>query len=195
MKYIIGLVFVAAILVSSTVQSQHLNFGIKGGANFYNVNTNNTPGNFDIKPGIHLGLLWHIHVADHFAIQPELVYSQQGTRYNFGSDENRIKLDYINVPVLFQYMFDNGFRFQGGPQLGFLVNAKSELNSNNTDVKDSYEKNDVSLVVGMSYVKPSTGFGVDSRYVRGLTEINKNGLSESKNNGFQVGVFYLFGHH
>lgn len=74
-----------------------------------------------------LGLLGHIHLNSQWAVQPELVYSSQGAK-SAGTEQ---KLDYINVPLLLQYMFDNGFRLQAGPQLGLLVRAdnKNDLNS------------------------------------------------------------------
>lgn len=91
-------------------------------------------------------------------------------------------------------MFDNGFRLQAGPQIGFLTSAKSEVNNNDTDVKDSFEKIDVGLTLGVSYVNPISNFGVDVRYSAGLSNINKSTNVETFNRGFQVGVFYLFKH-
>ena len=81
---------------------------------------------FASKAGLHLGGLAHIHINPHFAIQPELVYSMQG-----GKDGNeKLKLNYINVPILLQYMTNEGFRLQTGPQLGFLTSAELEIDEN-----------------------------------------------------------------
>ncbi len=180
-KFLIGLL--SAILITGIASAQHssspsghVNLGIKGGLNVYNVhNDNNT--NYDSRTGIHLGLLGHIHWDRKIAIQPELVYSEQGA--------NNYKLDYINVPVLFQYMYDNGFRLQAGPQAGFLISA---------DNKDELNPIDFALSVGASYVHPPTGFGIDARYNFGLSNINKNSNVNSTNRGFQLGLFYIFGH-
>ncbi len=80
-------------------------------------------------------------------------------------------------------MFDNGFRLQAGPQVGFLIRA---------DNKNDYKPIDFGLSAGASYVFPPTGFGVDARYNFGLTNINKNGAVNSTNRGFQFGIFYIF---
>jgi len=179
---------VMAMMVTGTLSAQSVNIGVKGGLNVYNVTDNSQ---FNSKAGVHLGLLGHVHLATHWALQPEIVYSSQGAK--FGESNNRLNLDYLNVPVLFQYMFDNGFRLQAGPQLGFLVNANTHVGESKMDVKDDYKTVDLGLSFGGSYVHPPSGFGIDARYNLGLTDIHR-GTSEHKNNGFQLGVFYLFNH-
>jgi hypothetical protein len=137
-------------------------------------------------------LLGHIHFNNHFAIQPEIVYSAQGAKIDNGT--SNYNLNYINVPVLFQYMFDNGFRLQAGPQAGFLISAKSKNDNNSTGNKNNLKPIDFGVSVGMSYVFPPTGFGVDARYNFGFSNINKNSTVNSTNRGFQFGVFYIFGY-
>jgi hypothetical protein len=91
-------------------------------------------------------------------------------------------------------MFDNGFRLQAGPQLGFLTSAKSKNNNNITDNKNDLNPIDFGVSIGASYVFPPTGFGIDARYNLGLSNINKNGTVNSTNRGIQLGIFYIFGY-
>jgi Outer membrane protein beta-barrel domain len=182
-----------AIMLALTVNAQHVNIGIKGGLNIYTINNTNN-AEYNSKAGLHLGLLGHIHLAKQLALQPEIVYSGQGGKFNAAGVETKINLDYINIPLLLQYMFDNGFRIQAGPQVGFLVNAKSKTNGNSTDIKNNLKTVDFGLGAGLGYVHPPTGFGVDARYNFGLSNINDNSSAKSDNRGFQVGVFYLFKH-
>jgi len=193
-------VLFAAIMITGIASAQHgnkpagqMNVGIKGGLNVYSINNEDNTG-YDSRVGIHLGVLGHVHVYPHFAFQPELVYSSQGARYtNEIGDTYYYHLDYVNVPVLFQYMFDNGLRLQAGPQLGILVSAKSILDNSSLDLNDT-KPVDVSLSFGASYIAPSTGFGMDVRYNLGLNNINKDSGPASTNRGFQLGVFYIFGY-
>jgi hypothetical protein len=186
-------VLIAAFMLTATLSAQHVNIGIKGGLNVYNIKTENTTAG-DSKMGFYVGLLGHIHLSDQFGLQPELLYSAQGGSYKSGSVITNLNLNYINVPVLIQYMFDNGFRLQAGPQFGFLLNAESETNNIKTDLKDSFKPIEIGASFGMSYVNPPTGFGIDARYNIGLSNINENSSINSVNRGFQIGVFYLFGH-
>ena len=181
---------ILSILLMESAKAQHVNIGIKGGLNVYNIHNDNGI-EYDSKTGFHLGLLGHIHLDKEWAVQPEIVYSQQGAKYNFSNNESRVNLDYINIPVLLQYMFDNGFRFEAGPQVGFLVNAKT---GNKTDVIDSYKNVDFGMGLGFGYIKPSTGLGIDARYNLGLSDITDNNSVKSTNRGFQLGIFYQFKH-
>jgi hypothetical protein len=189
--YLIGLI--AAMMITGTAIAQHNNFGIKGGLNAYTIYSDDN-SSADAKIGFHLGVISHIHLGNQFAIQPELIYSAQGSQYTIGSTTAKLNLNYVNVPLLFQYMFDNGFRLMAGPQVGFLVSAKTEIDNTKTDVKDNLKKIELAFGIGASYVHPPSGFGVDARYNFGLTNINDVGSVNSYNRGLQVGVFYLFRH-
>lgn len=198
MKLLIG--FMAAILITGIASAQHsdsprghVNFGIKGGLNLYDVHHDNSI-KYTMATGFHFGFLGHIHFNKQFAIQPEIVFSNQGAKYANENVNTRYILDYINLPVLFQYMFDNGFRLQAGPQLGFLINAKSKNNDNVTNIKDAYNPIDFGLSIGASYIFPPTGFGIDARFNLGLTDINQDNSVYSTNRGLQLGIFYIFGH-
>lgn len=189
--FLVGII--ASLMISTTAYSQHINLGIKAGLNGYNiVNDNNLEA--DSKIGFHVGLIGHGHLSDKWAVQPELVFSVQGSRYNFNGNDAHLNLNYINVPVLLQYMFDNGFRLQAGPQVGVLISAKTDIDNSETDVKNGYETIDLGLSVGASYINPSSNFGFDARYNYGLNNINSNSTYNSHNRGYQVGIFYLFKH-
>jgi hypothetical protein len=158
-------------------------FGIKAGLNIADVSV--TPSqNTDVRLGLHAGLLAHIHLAPEWALQPEIMYSAQG----FEDKANNVtwKLDYINVPIMIQYMFNNGFRLQAGPQVGFLASAKA----NDINRKSDFKNIDAGLGVGLGYLSYS-GFGIDARYNIGLSNINDGG-NEVRNRVFQVGLFYMF---
>jgi hypothetical protein len=178
---------IALVMLAGAASAQPVNIGIKGGLNLHTVNNNNTEPSYSNKPSFHLGLLGHIHMGDQFGLQPEIVFSRQGARY-----DNNLTLDlnYFNVPILFQYMFDNGFRLQAGPQIGVLAGAKAD----GVDVKNEYKGGDFGLTFGASYVNPASGFGVDARYNAGLSDINESDAISAYNRGFQLGVFYLFKH-
>lgn len=192
MKSYLILIFALVFSMGSSY-AQHANIGIKAGLNVYNV-VNENQDRLDPKAGLHLGFLGHIHITDQFAIQPELVFSMQGAKYSPAGVDTDLNLNYINVPVMFQYMFDNGFRLQAGPQAGFLISAKAKVGNNETNVKGSYNEIDLGLGIGVGYINPSTDFGFDFRYNHGLTQINDGGTVDSYNRGFQLGVFYLFNH-
>ena len=178
----------AVTLLSSIVLfAQDPKFGLKAGLNLATV----TGSGGDLKPGFNGGVLAHIHITPAFSLQPEVMYSNQGTKY---SSDHKLLLNYINVPLLLQYNFDNGFRLQGGPQVGFLIEAKDKNQNVEYDVKNGYNTVDFSIPLGLSYLGYS-GFGVDARYNIGVTNVVKNSPTTYRNSVLQFGLFYLFDHH
>lgn len=185
MERLFGLTLLC-FLSFSFAQAQHTSFGVKAGYNSSSVQISDG-ADYDSKSGIHVGGLAHIHISKHFAIQPELVFSCQGGERG----DTKLKLNYINVPVLAQYMVTDGFRLQTGPQVGFLISAKRKIGDIEIDVDDTYNSVDFSWVFGAGYIF-SSGVGIDARYNLGLNNISDDTDFEAKNRVFQVGLFYQF---
>lgn len=184
------IICVAMITVVSVfiAKAQHTQFGVKAGLNSSTINIENAQDLESIL-GFHVGGLAHIHISPHFAVQPEIVYSAQG-----GETQNngKVKLGYINVPVLAQYMFDKGFRLQTGPQVGFLTSAEVKTDDDvEVDIDDQYKSIDFAWVFGGGYLFNS-GLGIDARYNLGLSNIRDRPDYEGQNRVFQVGLFYQF---
>jgi hypothetical protein len=189
-------VFVVFVLAATTLFAQDPKFGIKGGINLSKLA--NHPNENDWRLGFNAGLLSHIHVTPAFSLQPEVVYSSQGAKFEDfvnGQDLN-LKLNYVNIPVLLQYNFDNGFRLQGGPQVGFLTGVADKVGDEelHSVSSDDFNTVDFSIPVGFSYLAYS-GFGVDARYNIGISNVVKNSAGNIRNSVFQFGLFYLFDHH
>lgn len=183
------------LFLHSAVNAQHsVRWGVKAGANFATINTESSAPDWGSRTGIHAGLLAHIHLSKTWALQPELVYSVQGSKNKVGNQTQVNNLNYVNVPVLVQYMFDNGFRLQTGPQVGFLANANTKIvNGTHTTNTDLYNKTDFSWSFGGGYLS-NIGLGIDARYNLGLTDVYKPGAMKESNSVFQLGLFYMFNH-
>jgi hypothetical protein len=166
-------------------------FGIKGGLNIASLKIEDFD-NTDSRLGLHAGLLAHIHLAPQWAVQPEVLYSAEGGKVDFGGgSEATYKNDYVNIPVMLQYMFDNGFRIEAGPQLGLLVSSKIEdENDDEADAKDTFKSTNVSVGLGLNYLSYS-GFGIGGRYNLGVSNIAE-GSGDVKSRVFQISLFYMF---
>jgi len=168
------------------LNAQDTHFGLKAGLNISSLDVDRG-ADYSAKAGFHIGALAHVHLAPHFAVQPELVYSTQG-----GKDGNvKWKINYINVPVLFQYMAGNGFRLQTGPQLGIAASSKVENQNVEVDNSNAVKTFDFSWAFGASYIG-AAGLGVDARFNLGVSNIYEPDVPEIKNRVFQVGLFYQF---
>lgn len=182
------------LLCATATFAQHSYFGIKGGVNFSRL-TYKGANATDFRTGFHAGLLEHVHINKTFAIQPELLYSSQGDESTLIGVNTAIKrrLNYISLPIIVQYMFDNGFRLEAGPQIGFLIKAESKFGAGSANIKDGIESTDFGLAAGIGYLGKS-GLGIDGRYVFGLSNIDKSNTVTSHSNVAQFGLFYMFHH-
>ena len=189
MKKTIILATTFFLLIQAKAQNAH--FGIKAGLNASSLNY---PDNSDMqtKIGFNAGLLAHIHTSSKmWAIQPELYYSSEGAKSKSNSNES-LNLGYLNLPVLIQYMFDNGFRLEAGPQVGFLMSAKSKVGNISTDLKNHMQSAVFSIPLGLGYLTTG-GLGFDARYNFGISNINKSDMGPKEHsNVFQFDLFYQF---
>lgn len=205
------------IAAFSTAQAQDLNWGIKAGVNYSTISSEIEP---DHIFGYHAGIVAEFPLSPVFAIQPELLYSLEGARsdvefsegeFTFSSDQ-KIKLGYINLPVMAKYFVAPGFSLQAGPQLGYLVSGKNEyeissnfiedfdMNESGTaDIKDEVKKISLGVNFGLGY--EFQNLFLQGRYHLGLTDINNSeGMDDEfememeklKNRGFQVSIGYKF---
>jgi len=190
-KILLGLALVAGTFSfaqktsTNTASSSPVRFGLKAGLNI------STVSNMDAnsKAGFYGGAFANIPVAQDFSVQPEVLYSGMGAKSKYNSSD-KLNLDYIAVPVMFQYNALPNLYLEAGPQFGFLISAKGR---NNIDVKDNLKTFDFGLGLGAGYYF-TQNIGVNVRYVAGLTDIAKNriGGDSSKNGVFQVGLAYKF---
>lgn len=182
----ISLTLVLAMAASFVFAQTAPKFGIKAGANLANLNWNvQAPTSSDNRIGFHGGFLAHIHLSRQWALQPEVLYSAEGAtlkNINAQGGSYTYKNDYVNIPLMVQYMFDNGFRIEAGPQLGLLVKSSD---------KDVFKSTNVGVGFGLNYLSQS-GFGLGSRYNLGLTNVTEPAYQEAKSRVIQLSVFYMF---
>lgn len=185
------IIFAASLFLLSNAKAQDVHFGVKAGLNASSLNYNNN-SDMQSKIGFNAGLLAHIHTSNEmWAFQPELYYSLEGAKSKSNSNTST-DLGYLNLPVLVQYMFGNGFRFEAGPQVGFLMNAKAKVDNNSTDIKNHLKSAVFSIPVGLGYLTTG-GLGFDARYNFGISNINKPAYGGTvHSNVFQFDIFYQF---
>ncbi len=179
------------LLLTATVSSiAQIGFGAKAGLNRYVLSGEDQ----SYKHGLHAGAIAQIPVTPLFAIQPELIFSAEGNEL-IEDDDIFIaqKLGYINLPVMLQLTTKSGFYAEAGPQLGFLLSAKStQTGRASVDIKSQLISTSISLGVGLGY-RLKMGLGIGMRYNRGMTDIQKNSSMEpAKSNGVQIGLSYLY---
>jgi opacity protein-like surface antigen len=191
---------------NSSMGMSDVRFGIKAGMNVSSITNDAGLEDQGSKIGFNAGVFATIPVAESFSIQPEVLYTQYGDKYDQVILGNRYSfarnLDYIAVPVMFQYNFIPNFYLEAGPEFGFLVSAKNktknETNNNTITESDNYKDSlntfNFGIGIGAGYYF-TDNIGVTARYVAGVTDLAKDRPANRdaiRNNVFQVGLAYKF---
>ena len=172
---------IVAIFIVGFVTAQEINFGVKGGFNTSKLK--GFPGGTSAMSGFHAGAFAEIKLLNTIALQPELIYSRQGSEID-GQDD--LKMDYIQIPVMGKFYFLNIVYIEGGPQVGFLTNAKL----GDEDFKDFFTSTDVALGLGAG-VNLLDKLRAGIRFNFGLSDISEDS-NNVKSFVFQVGGAYIF---
>lgn len=185
--------FAIIFLCFTTVAQSQTSFGIKAGANFSKLNGSDVD-DAKKKAGMYGGLLVNIPVTPSFSIQPELLYSNLGAMWKENGDKDSYNLNYIALPLMFQYNHKSGFYAETGPELSYLVSAKYKYDyedeNGSEDIKDDLKKTNLAWGIGAGY-EFKNGLGVGARHNFGISNIAKEG-SKIRNNAFSIGLFYKF---
>lgn len=114
---------------------KNIEFGAKAGLNLSMVKASKD-GDSKMKAGFHVGGVVEFKFSDKIGLQPELMYSQEGGKYEYVgvvspsvyNSEQDITLSKIILPVMFKYYVIEGLSIEAGPQLDYIISAKSDNN-------------------------------------------------------------------
>lgn len=172
---------------TSSAGSHDFRFGAKAGLNVSTLSSNSLY-DYTGKPGFHIGGVVEIPFSDMFLLQPEALFSLQGSGYDYvGYDDDNTNLFYFTVPVLLKYNVWDELYIEGGPQIGIL------LGDNVDDAYPGleYDTNmiDAGLAFGAGY-RLNDNFYFQGRFNIGF--INAIEDTTSKNRVFQLSAVYFF---
>jgi len=221
MKFRILILIGLTVLVCKMVSAQEIKWGVKAGANLSTLSTDLSGEKYLV--GYHFGGFAEFKLSEKFFIQPEFLYSLEGAKIDdsfsfedegatFGIDyKETIKLTYLQLPVIMKYRVAEHLNFEFGPQVGLLLNAKSDYDvtiwfdneelseSGSEKIKDQIKSLDFALNFGLGYEFNNNMF-IQGRYHLGLSNIDDSNdmVEESisrgsiKNRSFQISIGYKF---
>ncbi|KGO85055.1 hypothetical protein Q765_18100 [Flavobacterium rivuli WB 3.3-2 = DSM 21788] len=203
-KIILSAALLMAVGFSAKAQ-EDVKLGIKAGVNF--ANFGGDVEDADSRTGFHAGVVAEFKLSENFSIQPELLYSQMGSKFEASGSfagvayslEQTSKFDYLSLPILAKYYIIEGLSIEAGPQVGYLLSAKNEVKGSGSDelltsgdVKDGSKSVDFGLAGGLAYDLPM-GVFFQARYYAGISNVNDgDGDLDVKNSALQLSVGYKF---
>lgn len=163
----------AFVIFSTYSFSQNGMYGVRAGLNISNLDFEPNP-TFDNehRNGFAIGFFGEFDLSKEIGIAPEIQFSAEGAK------DRDLRIDYIQIPILFKYRFGDRFSVAAGPMAGVKV----------WEHEDGYKNFAFSLVGGLEFFITNDIF-IDARYHYGLTNIIDDESSfEAKNSNLQIGV-------
>ena len=185
-------------------------FGIKGGLNLSQLYVDQpSVEDESMKVGLNFGVFGKVPINSFLALQPEVLYSNTGSKLTYGGSdlenvlgiepgEVRFNLNYVQVPIALAVNI-GPLNLHAGPYVSYLVSAnvkdlkQSDLNSSDlvTLDTDDFNKIDYGAMFGVGFDVNNVTIGV--RYNHGFREIGNSGfagqMTENSKNG--VGQVYI----
>lgn len=153
MRKIISLLFILLLSILKVNAQDRFRAGVKLGLAATQVDGDTYSG-YD-KAGIAGGIFVTGKINEKWTASFEMIYIQKGSRRNAIPDQGDtrfylLQLDYIEVPVLFQY-HQKKFIFELGPGFGYLVREREYNEFGELTGKRPFNKTDANLNIGITY--------------------------------------------
>jgi len=199
-------VIASLLLTVPALAQSDVTFGIRAGVNFQNLNGKDADGHKlenDLKTGFNAGVNAEIPVGIDFYLQPGLLFSTKGAKYDIQGTEITRNISYLELPINFLYKpeLGEGHLLLGfGPYAAYAVGGKIKGGSTDIDMEFGNEIGETkpfdagaNLLAGYEFsnnlsFQLNAGLGLINMYNR------PNGDSETslKNTGFGVSLGYRF---
>ena len=223
-----ALYFFILLTISLNIYSQEFRYGIKIGSVFskqtlvtksksniigvsynrigglpYDVNTY-TGYNFGANLELSFKLFpddYDKRIKSYLGLRSGINYSAQGV---IVEDSNRTsftnKLDYLQIPILINFRMNN-FNFFIGPQIGNILNVKTEIKASTSNynldtasgsnsfrfTENDFGDKETSFVYGFGY-KVYKGTSIEVKSTRGITNISQVEGEIWKNKSFDITI-------
>lgn len=197
----ISLVALCAIFLVFTAKAQKAGFGLKGGIVASTVEIEQTGlSDFSPRASGYGGICYIYQATDHWAIQPEILYTPQGCKIkdSYLDDDSSVEfnLNYIQVPILAKYYFNPIWSIEFGPQFQVLTSSEIKATalglSESTNTDELFNTLDIGIAFGSS-VHFQEHIFMDLRINIGARNIiNESDGISIYNRSIQVGLGYTF---
>ncbi len=195
----------AALLIcgSASVKAQSyqlLNFGLKAGMNFSDVNQlGNIGTSTEVKGGFVGGAFFELRPLSKIGAQIEVLYSNQGFGLEYESASGKVNLNYLEVPIMAKIYLIDGISANVGIAPAFLLSSDVSSAFGGGD-KGIFSDAVFSLPIGASW-QMDCGLLIDARYKiplsnvaddTNLTDIVGQAIGGAKNATFTLMVGWRF---
>ena len=176
-------VLCVAVLVPQTLEA---GVGLKGGYSWSTISIGSPvplPFTFGTLSSITGGAYFGVGLGL-FSVQPEILYTRMGGKYEVGEDSMALQYQYIQVPVLLKINVIPASPLRpficGGGYGAYLLKAEGVMvvagTREETSLTEDYQRLDYGVVggAGLAFKLPGVSVSIEGRYNLGLMNIVKS---------------------
>ena len=163
-----------ALCVSQFLMAQ-FHIGAKAGANITKLDGISFKDQF--RYSYHVGGFMEIGLGGRFTLQPEVMFNQYTSTLDssykeiyenvIASDQSKVKLNYLSIPLLLDYKLVGPIHLQAGPQFSVLMDKNKNFLENGGD---AFRQGDFAMLGGAQINLGA--LRLSGRYIIGLNNIN-----------------------
>lgn len=181
-----------------------ISFGLKGGTNVaeFSFKDQGTTIPQETVNGFTLGAVLEVGLGGNVFLQPEAVFVQKGSQLQVLNTDNKINVNYLDVPVLLKIKLLNSnllnVNVLAGPSFGLALNGEQTEDGQTIDIdfggEDGFKRFDLGINAGGGVGVNLGSIGVfgDVRYLFGVSNISEGANREIKNKGLNLSVGLMF---
>jgi hypothetical protein len=175
------LIVVSFSLITLVAASQGFHGGVMAGGVLSQVQ-GESYGGFN-KPGIYAGAFVNYNFGKLHTVQMELDFIQKGSRDNENPENGPyknflIRVNYLEIPVLYQIHFLKRLTFEIGPAFDVLLSSYQEYDGLEVPFEPPCRSITINGLAGVScYIIPK--LKVDFRFIMSITSIREPGETNS----------------
>ena len=169
--------------------------GIRAGVNISHLSSeaglfddgSDTYRNFSSLTSFYVGGFFDMNLTKIYTLSPELIFSNQGSKYNFSPNGNStsgtIKVSYLNLNIANKFRVTPNFYPYAGTCFDFVLenNYKVDIDS----------EIDLGVFIGAGF-KFNENFGIEARAKKGFIPVLDYSDGNHSNVVFQFGATYTF---
>ena len=192
MKKIVCIVFLSIYCFQTQAQSTFAP-GVKAGVNISHLSSeagffddgSDFYRNFSSLTSFYVGGFIDLNLTKVYTLSPELLYSSQGSEYNFSPNGIRssgtIKVSYLSMNIVNKFRITPNFYPYAGTSFDVVLDKNYNIDS----------EIDLGMFIGAGF-QFNKNFGIDARAKKGLIQVLDYSDGNHNNVVFQFGATYTF---
>jgi len=187
------LILIAIFLALQCKTECQLDFsgGLEAGLSSSQVSGDALDG-FD-KFGLSAGPFVRAAWSETSSVRMSIVYINKGSRKNANPKLNdfrtyALRLNYVEVPLLYNYTYQNRFRGEAGLAIGTLISSSERDNGLELEISDPFKSYEFSLVVGANYLLTDNLF-FNLRYTNSVIPVRNSPSTVNPLSFYEAGQY------